>query len=328
MDSQPTMILPFSRAVAESVRKHGVALSDGFLQMHAGFGARVPFDFQDQLWEEALAANPDPLLGVKVGLDMRIWHLDSVGLLLMSQADVRSALKVMLEYLPVISEGFELRPRLGNDGVSLEYLPSATRFEALRAEVAMACVVNLYRWLTGMPSPLRLLLRHAPRAPAADYERLLGGQVLFSAPTYEIFVPESALEVPLLQANARMSGQLRVFADQLKSELLATETGARVRELLRRDPRRDRVNVAGVLGMSERTLTRRLAEEETSFREIRDAVLCGLATERLRDGLRARAIADQLGFSDESAFLKAFRRWTGTTPAKFRVDADPRRKTG
>jgi AraC-like DNA-binding protein len=77
-------------------------------------------------------------------------------------------------------------------------------------------------------------------------------------------------------------------------------------------------DIARALGVGPRTLRRQLAEEGTTLREVLDAVRLELATIRLR-GTRVSlaAIAFELGFSDQTAFSRAFRRWTGRSPAEF-----------
>jgi AraC-like DNA-binding protein len=77
--------------------------------------------------------------------------------------------------------------------------------------------------------------------------------------------------------------------------------------------------VASILGLSRRTLQRRLGEERTSFRAVHDKACLDHALERLRDrSTSVSTVADELGFADVAAFGKAFRRWTGATPSEWR----------
>ena len=79
--------------------------------------------------------------------------------------------------------------------------------------------------------------------------------------------------------------------------------------------------VASRLGTSSRSLGRRLAEEGTSFKELVDELRRELARRYLEQGVhRPKSIAALLGYKELSAFHHAFRRWTGTTPAKFGQD--------
>jgi AraC-like DNA-binding protein len=77
--------------------------------------------------------------------------------------------------------------------------------------------------------------------------------------------------------------------------------------------------VAAALGLSERALRRRLSAASTSFRELADGVLAALAMRYLRDtALSVADVAERLGYSEPASFVRAFRRWTGTTPEAFR----------
>jgi len=82
--------------------------------------------------------------------------------------------------------------------------------------------------------------------------------------------------------------------------------------------------VAAALGLSERALRRRLSAAGTSFRALADGVLAAFATRFLRDtSLSVAAVAERLGYSEPASFVRAFRRWTGTTPEAFREVQDP-----
>lgn len=77
-------------------------------------------------------------------------------------------------------------------------------------------------------------------------------------------------------------------------------------------------DVARRLAMSERSLARRLSQEETSFRAIRDEVRCEVAIRRIRSGAAILEVGGSLGFSDVVSFHRAFKRWTGRPPGRFR----------
>ena len=82
------------------------------------------------------------------------------------------------------------------------------------------------------------------------------------------------------------------------------------------------LGIAERLGLSGRHLNRRLAEEGSSFKLLRERVLHAMAEQLLQGPARLAEVAERLGFSDESAFAKAFRRWSGMTPGQFRQGAD------
>ena len=92
--------------------------------------------------------------------------------------------------------------------------------------------------------------------------------------------------------------------------------------MLRQQPRWGKERVADQFALSGRHLVRKLAEEGTSFKLLREQVLQRMAEQLLREDVRLSEVAERLGFSDESALVKAFRRWTGMTPGQFRQGLD------
>ena len=87
---------------------------------------------------------------------------------------------------------------------------------------------------------------------------------------------------------------------------------------VRLQPRWGKERVAEALGLSGRHLNRRLAEQGLSFKSLRESLLQQLACQALEQGRRPAEIAEELGFSDEGAFTRAFRRWQGQSPARYR----------
>ncbi len=126
--------------------------------------------------------------------------------------------------------------------------------------------------------------------------------------------------MPLLQDERT----LKQFLQHSPADLLARPDGgdsltSQIRRLLGRDCRRwpDLDQVARQLHMSSQTLRRHLREEGGSFQQLKDHLRRDLAIYHLgRDELSIQDIAEQLGFSEPSAFHRAFKKWTGLTPAR------------
>ena len=124
--------------------------------------------------------------------------------------------------------------------------------------------------------------------------------------------------MPLIQANPELCLQLRGLADRLLAELDSQSLSGQVRTLLYEQPRWGKERIAEKLCMSGRHLVRKLAEEGASFKLLRATLLQEMAEKHLRANLSTADVAQELGFSDESAFTKAFKRWAGVTPAQYR----------
>lgn len=319
MIPSPTVNLHFSQAILQACERLGIALPADVVDAVRDRAGRVPLDVQDSLWRAIAAAENDPLLGLRIGAEIQVGHLDSAGLLLMSCETLADALDALVEYFPIISEGSRVERLAGDDGAGLRYLPAFEVCRAMRVEAVFGCVVHLSRWMTGTDlSPERITFAHAPRDTVGRYEDLLGGPVRFEAEHHALLYGREALETALIQANPVMRDHLQRLADQTLASLTQSSMAAQVRALVREHPRWGKERIASLLGVSGRHLNRRLAEEGSSFKLIHDATLYGMAEEQLQGPAPLRDIADALGFSDESAFAKAFRRWAGVSPAQYR----------
>ena len=319
MTHAPTVTLHFSQAILQACERLGIQLPPALLASLRDYPARVPLSVQDELWTAIEAAQNDPLIGLRIGFEIQVGHLDSAGLLLMSCETLGDALHALLEYFPIISEGSAVDATTEAGDVRIRYRPCYEACQGSRAEAVIGCIVHLSRWMTGGDfSPMEVTLRHGARAEAPDYEALLGCPVYFDAADYSLRYSERDLATPLIQANPVVREHLQRVADQMLASLSDSALSSQVQALLHHHPRGGKERIADLLGISGRHLNRRLADEGSSFKLIRDATLHRMAVERLRgeDGLRE--IAEALGFSDESAFAKAFRRWAGLSPAQFR----------
>jgi AraC-like DNA-binding protein len=155
--------------------------------------------------------------------------------------------------------------------------------------------------------------------------RHLGLPVMVYQPRFALVLDAAHLAIPVVNADARLLGLLRRYADGLLAERarnddLLTRAERWILENLHTG-RVGAMQVARGLGMSDRTLARRLAEHGTTP---------ALLVERLRQQLASRYLAERdfplgqitylLGYSDLSAFSRAFRRWTGHPPSEWRAE--------
>lgn len=318
MTTQPTVTLRFTHAILQAAERHGIALPDT-LRRRIPENGRTPLALQDELWEAFCGAAADPLIGARLGLDLQVGHLDLVGMLLMSCETQGEALDLLLEYHPIVGEGGDFRVEHQGDDCLLIYEPHYRVRRRERVEAVMACVLNLTRWITGDRFEIRALtLTTSPGTDREKYQELLNAPVRFDAPANALVFSPSLQATPLIQANAAMRDQLKQLADQALAELDHDSLGSRVQALLRRSPAWGRERIADQLGMSSRHLVRKLQEEGTTFKLLRSTLLQQMAEQRLADGASVAEVAEELGFSDESAFNKAFKRWAGVTPARFR----------
>jgi AraC-like DNA-binding protein len=312
-----TITVHYAQGILQAAQRLGLPVPADL--QAASLEPRIPLQRQDAFWEAICAASGDPLLGLRLGSALQVGHLDMVGALLMSCEHYGEALEALLEYYPIIAEGSEFTREQDATQVRLVYRPSYVVRREERVEAALASLVHLTRWITGdRVKPQRLVLSQAARGEPSRYGELLECPVDFACTENALSFTVADLEVPLIQANALMREHLRALADAQLERLGAQSLAARVQQLLRQNPRWGKEKVAEQLVFSGRHLNRKLADEGTSFKLLREQVLHAMAEQLLRESPRLSEVAERLGFSDESAFAKAFRRWSGMTPGQFR----------
>lgn len=168
--------------------------------------------------------------------------------------------------------------------------------------------------------------RHAAAPPAAEYARVFGVPVRFCRPATSLRLDASSLARPLPTANpdaaAALAAGLRSEPSTAhdSSSTVAARLGRVVEGGLTNGSPLDREGIARSLGMSGRTLARRLAAEGAGFREVVEASRRRVALGLVKDGrLPLGEVASRCGFADQGAFGKAFRRWFGAAPSALRA---------
>lgn len=214
------------------------------------------------------------------------------------------------------------RVTIEDTAISIAFEVEAEPLERIFVEASVGLLWSRLRAYVGRAelSPERVDVRWTlDDAARRDWHDVVGGRVAGDRPGNRIEVSPQLVAEPLAGDNAA----LRSFLDRLAAQALPSvaETWAdRVaRQLVTGHSDAELPAVAKRLAVSERTLRRRLGEEGTSFSEIRQRELRRRAEALLREGrLSPAEIAFCLGFSEISAFNRAFRRWTGRSPGAWR----------
>ena len=171
--------------------------------------------------------------------------------------------------------------------------------------------------------PRRVWFAHPRPAAIAELERELGVRPEFGRDSCGLALERAAADLPLRTADPNLTRLLTERARALEAQLppqhdLIAQVQATMTTLLQRGSA-TLERVAGALKMSGRTLQRKLAERDVTFASVLDELRKREAIRGLsRSNLSQTEIAFLLGYSDESAFVRAFRGWTGQTPAEFR----------
>jgi AraC-like DNA-binding protein len=166
---------------------------------------------------------------------------------------------------------------------------------------------------------------HLRASGVEEASRAFGAPVRFAAPDNRLMFPVRELASPSRLGNPQLADQLTKLATALAAEVtpfasLEDRVVQTARALLAAGVRPHRALVARRLGMSQRSLQRGLEAEGTTFRAVQESALRELVEALLSNPtLKLDAVAHSVGFGDQAAFSKAFRRWTGCTPARYRA---------
>lgn len=290
--------------------------------------AVLPLAAVDRLWQAAARATGIPALGIEVGRRVQPGSYSVLGQVMMTAPDLGAALMEAGRLTPLVGEGGLIEVGHEPGRVLMRYSPLQADWPLveMRIDAALAGSLTLARWITGLtdlaPEEVRLT-RRAPRDPG-PWQSLFAAPIVFGAAENALVWRRSQLSTPLRAANEALNSLLRRHADDLVRERLSAEgmVAAVRRELAGRLASGAALTAeasAASLNTSLRSLQRALDAAGTSFTQERDRLRQTEARRLLATGtLPVEAIALRLGYAEAAVFVRAFRRWTGQSPARWR----------
>lgn len=285
---------------------------------------RVPFEAHARLWASIVAHGPRDV-GLALGQRIGARALGVVGHATARADTVRAGLACVERFRRLVLD--DAVPRLTVErGVASFVQPLPPRFARLRhpAEAAAAATLVLVRALSGEQVSARAVsFQHAAPDDVSAHRASFGVAPSFGAATNTLAIDAAVLDRPNVRADPELHAYLVRRADQLATTIgddvrIADRVHRVITEALAEgEPRAD--VVARRVGVSARTLHRRLAAEGTKLAVILDEVRRERALASLADpSRRVGEVAWALGYEDGSTFARAFRRWTGASPEAWR----------
>jgi AraC-like DNA-binding protein len=191
------------------------------------------------------------------------------------------------------------------------------------AEVTAAGLFRVIRHLSLHARPALVSFEYAAPAHQAEYTRVFEGAVLFEQPFTGIVLDRAMMDAPAPHEDADMLEALEALGERRLLDITQRAPySLRVRDFLVREGWRQQADMkeaARALGLSVRSLRRRLADEGKAYNDIADEAFAIVAKHLLRSkGRSIKEVAHEMGFAEASTFHRAFRRWTGTTPSVYR----------
>ncbi|MCG8590034.1 MAG: AraC family transcriptional regulator [Proteobacteria bacterium] len=286
--------------------------------------ARISYAQQFRIYENALAQSREPALGFRLGRRERISDHGVFGYAIQSSADLAQAIRVIERYVTTVGPLLDLGFERSGDAAAItlsEVAPLGPIARMAREESLLVLVRSLLALTDPATRPLEVRVDLPPN-DRPRWERELGCPVRFDAPRTEIRLRPADLSRPLAFSDEETAAVCERRCAELLQRL-GTPGGIveELRRVLVGDPGRfpSLEEAARELAMSGRTLRRRLQEASTTFQAVLEDVRKGLALDYLqRSNLSVDEIASLLGYSETPNFYRAFKRWTGRTPAAFR----------
>lgn len=297
---------------AELMREAGLAA-----ESLADPDARLPVANMRRLWQAVIERDDDPNLGLQVGVTATAKRMGLVGYAMYFSDDLFEAMLQLSRYERLISDAlsFRITPRSSATVIRAGLRPYmiAQRHPVV---ATLAMLITIAREITQTEfQPLRVFVPMPQPADPQEYERVFGAGVRFEADEATIEFSNEQITLPVVAHDHSLHNYLNELAD---SKLKALgEKDVKLVDSVRRSiwtsMQRGRPNLRGTasnLGMSPRTLQRRLGEHGLSFQLLLDELRRELSEElRAGQGYSATETAFLLGYSEPSAYQRAQRRW-------------------
>ena len=301
-----------------------VGLERSALENRDGFIATATFA---HMLEEAARATHDDSFGLHFGVRFDPKDIGALLYVVLHSETVGLAMHNIERYVHIHNNAARVSVEIEGDRAHLRYhvVANGTTFSMRQHnEYSMGVLLSTFRMIGGDEwRPLEVQFEHGPLRDTAEHSRVCRCPVLFGMPANAMVVQHDFLGRVLPHADPKLYRVLNQYVERLSSELpremdwLAAVRNAIAEAMLEGDPKR--VRVARKLSISTRTLERRLKEHEIVYSAVVDDTRRQFALTYLKDRKHSLTeIAFLLAYSEVSAFNRAFKRWTGATPARYR----------
>ena len=320
----------YVRLLFEYLAERGVDAADILAATAPALGTQQAYPAP--LWRSmlALAARhlQEPALGLRIGASITPAHLGPLGYVLLASNSVTVALERYMRYQRLVHDVSAVRHYLDGNDVVLEWNNESRAMGLLANQCGLAALVQFARTITATEEnaqafPAAVHFVEAQPDDVAPYVALFRCPVLFSQSATRIIFPAAFLHLALRRPDPALVAMLEqqvqtLFAALPQKDRLEQDIRQQISShILQGEPALDRI--AEKLHISGRTLRRRLEQRGWSFRSLLEDTRQRMAQDYLRDArLTLPEVALLLGYSEQSAFNRAFLRWTGMTPKRWR----------
>lgn len=286
---------------------------------------RLPSKLLDAAFERGAAIIPDPAFALRAG---EFWHpsdLGTLGYAWLSSGSLRTALKRLARFASVLGNKARIRCVEGPHGIAFGYDTQRgnSLVGYLMGEYFLSLVFAMCRANYGPGLVLESVSLRRPRPDNRQpYDALFGCPITFAAAEDGFVLSGQAADRPLPTANRELATTCDAILAKQLAELAGSDLESRCKawlleQLTSGEPSEEAL--ARAMGMSPRTLQRKLGELGLSYKEVLEKTRYDLALRYLDDPHKTVTdITFLLGFSETSAFSRAFKRWNGKAPTSYR----------
>lgn len=284
----------------------------------------LPFAAVGKLVTQCVKATGCESFGLRVGARRNMTSIGLTGLVSMHAPTVRDALQVISGSIRTSNTGVATMLEERGPVASFQYVVTAPNIESADqiVDAAIALVVNTMRQLCGPAwGPIRVRLTRDPPRDKSPFAQFFRVPVEFGALTAGVIFDAAALDWPV---RDRDPDTAKILAPLLEDAVAGAQGDfvSAVKSVMRArigSGAFSRDSVCRALGLNARTLAHRLEVFGVTFSGLADEVRFDAAQSLLLRDRRMAEIAADLGFADPSAFIRAFKAWSGTTPARWRA---------
>lgn len=288
--------------------------------------SRISFAQLVALYEKAAELTGDENFGLHIGESVDLSAFDVVGYCALNSSTLGAAFNRVTRYHWIWTDGalFTLETAGDTSAVVYSYVDTSIAEHRHDSEMTLSTVTTLCRNVaTPHFAPTEVQFQHEAPADISEHLRVFKCPVKFGASQNRLLFPTSFLSMPIARADASLCAVLDRHAEELlakfppRDSLIDHVRNVIANEFRGGEPSLERI--ADHLGLTSRTLQRKLQEHGTSYNDVLDQMRRQLAMRYLREPQMAICeVAYLLGFSESSSFHRAFKRWTGLTPKEFR----------
>jgi AraC-like DNA-binding protein len=320
----PTCAALLVRPFAKLLRAQAGAPRELLEWLEAAESARIPVAAGLEKMQDAVATTGDPDLGLRAALFTEVGDFEVLEWVATSAATWREANLTACRYARVLNEAADYRLEICAEKAHL-ILGSSVPLPRVAADYQLATYHMALRLrIPEVPPELEVWMKHDQPVDLSAYRAIFPNAKLVFRAAFDGFVSDAwRLDTPLPTANPGLHDVLRSHAEQLLRKMapgdgLVERVGADIIDHLRKGSI-TAARSAARLGMSRRTLTRRLAQHGTTYSELLKEARYRTAIHYLQNTRHTvEDIAFLLGFSECAPFVRAFKRWSGRAPLEYR----------